>query len=353
MHNIQTEDKILFYLCLHRITFLSLCEKEILLEKLGNWNELSLLSKEDISKIIHRQISAKAIWDGKENLRMAKIALEYCKFLNIRIILNSDENYPFLLNQISDPPLLLFCRGNAELLNGRKYVSVVGTRKLSVQGRKSASDFAYQAAKNGYCVVSGLAYGADGYAHKGSVDAYFDFLNEPEMLQNLGHTIAVLPSGIDEIVPYRHKQLAQMILKSGGCILSEYEPKMSIANWHFVARNRIIAGLSESTVVIEAPDGSGSLITADFALEYGREVYLHKACFSEMALKMSDIVRKDLLKKFSQGNASKYKIENTVQKFLEQGAPVIENFDDFCAVLNEEPGIRNARIVQAELFESV
>lgn len=353
MHNIQTEDTILFYLCLHRITFLSLCEKEILLEKLGNWNELSLLSKEDISKIIHRQISAKAIWDGKENLRMAKIALEYCKFLNIRIILNSDENYPFLLNQISDPPLLLFCRGNAELLNGRKYVSVVGTRKLSVQGRKSASDFAYQAAKNGYCVVSGLAYGADGYAHKGSVDAYFDFLNEPEMLQNLGHTIAVLPSGIDEIVPYRHKQLAQMILKSGGCILSEYEPKMNIANWHFVARNRIIAGLSESTVVIEAPDGSGSLITADFALEYGREVYLHKACFSEMALKMSDIVRKDLLKKFSQGNASKYKIENTVQKFLEQGAPVIENFDDFCAVLNEEPGIRNARIVQAELFESV
>lgn len=353
MHNIQTEDKILFYLCLHRITFLSLCEKEILLEKLGNWNELSLLSKEDISKIIHRQISAKAIWDGKENLRMAKIALEYCKFLNIRIILNSDENYPFLLNQISDPPLLLFCRGNAELLNGRKYVSVVGTRKLSVQGRKSASDFAYQAAKNGYCVVSGLAYGADGYAHKGSVDAYFDFLNEPEMLQNLGHTIAVLPSGIDEIVPYRHKQLAQMILKSGGCIISEYEPKMNIANWHFVARNRIIAGLSESTVVIEAPDGSGSLITADFALEYGREVYLHKACFSEMALKMSDIVRKDLLKKFSQGNASKYKIENTVQKFLEQGAPVIENFDDFCAVLNEEPGIRNARIVQAELFESV
>lgn len=353
MHNIQTEDKILFYLCLHRITFLSLCEKEILLEKMGNWNELSLLSKEDISKIIHRQISAKAIWDGKENLRMAKIALEYCKFLNIRIILNSDENYPFLLNQISDPPLLLFCRGNAELLNGRKYVSVVGTRKLSVQGRKSASDFAYQAAKNGYCVVSGLAYGADGYAHKGSVDAYFDFLNEPEMLQKLGHTIAVLPSGIDEIVPYRHKQLAQMILKSGGCILSEYEPKMNIANWHFVARNRIIAGLSESTVVIEAPDGSGSLITADFALEYGREVYLHKACFSEMALKMSDIVRKDLLKKFSQGNASKYKIENTVQKFLEQGAPVIENFDDFCAVLNEEPGIRNARIVQAELFESV
>lgn len=353
MHNIQTEDKILFYLCLHRITFLSLCEKEILLEKLGNWNELSLLSKEDISKIIHRQISAKAIWDGKENLRMAKIALEYCKFLNIRIILNSDENYPFLLNQISDPPLLLFCRGNAELLNGRKYVSVVGTRKLSVQGRKSASDFAYQAAKNGYCVVSGLAYGADGYAHKGSVDAYFDFLNEPEMLQKLGHTIAVLPSGIDEIVPYRHKQLAQMILKSGGCIISEYEPKMNIANWHFVARNRIIAGLSESTVVIEAPDGSGSLITADFALEYGREVYLHKACFSEMALKMSDIVRKDLLKKFSQGNASKYKIGNTVQKFLEQGAPVIENFDDFCAVLNEEPGIRNARIVQAELFESV
>ena len=353
MHNIQTEDKILFYLCLHRITFLSLCEKEILLKELDDFNALALLSKEEISRIIHRQISEKAIWNGKDNLRMAKIALEYCKFLNIRIVLNSDENYPFLLKQISDPPLLLFCRGNAELLNGRKYISVVGTRKLSAQGRDCAWNFAYQAAKNGYCVVSGLAYGADGYAHKGSVDAYFDFLDDEEISKNLGHTIAVLPSGIDEIVPYRHKQLAQMILKSGGCIISEYEPKMNIANWHFVARNRIIAGLSESTVVIEAPNGSGSLITADFALEYGREVFLHKACFSEMALKMSDIVKKDLLKKFSQGTASKYKLENTVQKFLEEGAPVIEDFDDFCAVLNEEPGIRNAKIVQAELFASV
>ncbi|MDY4831494.1 MAG: DNA-processing protein DprA, partial [Treponema sp.] len=235
MHNIQTEDKILFYLCLHRITFLSLCEKEILLKELDDFNALALLSKEEISRIIHRQISEKAIWNGKDNLRMAKIALEYCKFLNIRIVLNSDENYPFLLKQISDPPLLLFCRGNAELLNGRKYISVVGTRKLSAQGRDSAWNFAYQAAKNGYCVVSGLAYGADGYAHKGSVDAYYDFIDDQTMLQKLGHTIAVLPSGIDEIVPYRHKQLAQMILKSGGCIISEYEPKMNIANWHFVA----------------------------------------------------------------------------------------------------------------------
>ena len=353
MQHIQNDDLLIFYLSLHRITFLSYFEKKNLLKKLDSYNTLALLSIEDISKIIHRQISSKVIWDGKENLRMAKIALEYCKFLNIRIVLISDEKFPFLLKQISDPPLLLFCRGNLELLNGKKYVSVVGTRKLSAQGKSCAVDFAYQAAKNGYCVVSGLAYGADGYAHKGCVDAYFDSLDDSKMLQNMGHTIAVLPSGIDEVVPYRHKQLAQMILKSGGCIVSEYEPKMSIAKWHFVARNRIIAGMSESTVVIEAPNGSGSLITADFALEYGREVYLHKSCFSEMAVKMSDIVRKDLLQKFSQGNVSKYKLENTVQKFLEEGAPVIESFDDFCAVLNEEPGIRNARIVQAELFETV
>lgn len=351
MQHIQSDEKLILYLSVHRITFLSYFEKKKLLKKLDSYNTLALLSIDEISKIIHRDFERKVNWDGKENLRAAKTALYYCKILNIDIILNSDENYPFLLKQIPDPPFLLFCRGNASLLNSDNFISVVGTRKLTAQGKQKAHDFAYDAAKNGVNIVSGLAYGADGFAHKGVLDSYYDFCDDEQKVLNLGKTVAVIPSGIDDVVPYGHKQLACKIVNSGGCIISEYEPKADMANWHFVARNRIIAGLSMATVVVEAPVGSGSLITADFALEYGREVYLHKACFSEMALRVSDSTKRTLEMDFARGKVSKYKMGNSIQKFFDAGAPVINDFEDFCFVSKEEPGIRNGKLVQGELFE--
>lgn len=349
MQHILDDEKAIFYLSLHRITFLSYFEKN-LLKKLDSYDALALLSIEEISKIIRRDFGKKVNWNGEENLRAAKTALRYCKILNIDIVLNSDENYPFMLGQIPDPPFLLFCRGNVSLLNSKKTISVVGTRKLSPEGKSVAIEFAYDAVKNGFCVASGLAYGADGFVHKGAVDAYFDFCDDENEILKFGRTIAVIPSGIDDIVPRGHKQLAQKILKSGGCVVSEYEPKICMANWRFVARNRIIAGISSATIVVEAPPGSGSLITADFALEYGRDVYLHKACFGEAAMKISDSVKQTLETDFACGKASRYKIENTVQKFLEAGAPVIDSFDDFCNVSNERPGTRNAKIIQNELY---
>ena len=348
MLHTQTKDTLLLHLSLNRITFLRFDEKKLLLKKLDSSYSLALLSIEEISQIVHRTFNKRVVWDGKENLHLAEVALHYCELLKVRILLYDDKEYPELLKQIPDPPYLLFCRGNVNLLGGPS-VSVVGTRRLSQLGKISARQFAYDAVINGCNVISGLANGADGYAHQGAIDAYFDRFEDNLDLCSLGRTIAVIPSSIDQILPASHKRMASQILQTGGCIISEYEPGLGMANWHFVGRNRIIAGLSAATVVIEAPAGSGALITADFALDYNRDVIFHSAGFQEGARVISDFVTKELEIKHAAGSVTKYKIENTPQKFLEAGAPVIDDYNDFCKVLSEPPGVVDIPM-QGELF---
>ena len=333
-----SEDKKLLALSLARITFLSFEEKLFLEKNLDSAIDLALLSIDDISLRINRPI-VKAVWNGQENLRMAKLALHYCDLLGVKLLYHSDEAYPELLRQIADPPFLLFCRGDVGLLSKRS-VSVVGTRQLTPEGKNAAYSFAYDAVKDGCCIVSGLAAGADSFAHKGAVGAWFDAVEKKQPLEGLGRTIAVIPSAIDEIVPNGNKRLAEQILKTGGCIISEYEPRVGMAKWHFVARNRIIAGLSPATVVIEAPPGSGALITADFALEYNRDLAFHQAAFGEMAASVTKRVSTRLQNDYEAKKVSKYKIENTPDKFLEAGAPIIKNYKDYCEYLSEEPGKR-------------
>ena len=225
------DDKTLLYLSLARITFLSYEEKTFLEKKLDSSIALALMSIGDISLLIKRSIN-KAVLDGQENLKMAKAALHYCNTLGIKLLHHSDERYPELLRQIADPPYLLFCRGDESLLS-RKCVSVVGTRQLTPNGKNAAYSFAYDAVNDGCCMVSGLAAGADGFAHRGAVGAYFDAVEKKlpvEQLEKLGRTIAVIPSAIDEIVQGVNKKLAEQILKTGGCIISEYEPKLDMAN---------------------------------------------------------------------------------------------------------------------------
>lgn len=346
----MTDDQIILHLSLGRITFLSFLEKKKLLKNLDSSDALALLSISDIENLINRNLSKKVLWNGKENLRMAKISFEYCKKLNIKILFNFEDKYPENLRQIADPPYLLFYRGNVSLLNG-KNISVVGTRHLTSQGKIASKQFAYDAVLDSCNVVSGLAYGADSFAHKGAVDAYFDFLEKEQNIESLGKTIAVMPSSIDKIYPVAHKRLAEQILQSGGLIISEYEPNLEMAKWHFVGRNRIIAGLSLATVVIEAPTGSGALITADFALDYGRDVFFHKVAFSEAAKKTSLIVEEQLKRDFEAKKVSQYKVENTVEKFLDSGAPIINDYADFCSALNEEPGKRDYLLLQKDLFD--
>lgn len=347
---IITDEILLLHLSLNRLTFLKYSEKKFLAKKLDSSHSLALLSIEEIEKIIGRQFRKSVVWDGKENLRMAQRALWYCLNRKIKILLNDDEDYPELLRQICDPPYLLFCRGDTSILKNTS-VSVVGTRRLSSQGRKAAKSFAYDAVLDGCNLVSGLAHGADGFAHQGAIDAFFDCEEKDGDCSKLGKTIAVLPSGIDEVIPYSHRKMAEQILMSGGCILSEYEPGMQMANWHFVARNRIIAGLSPATLVIEAPDGSGALITADFALEYNRELMFHKAGFNLQAKEIAEVVKRELKADYKAGKVSDYKMQNTVNRYLDSGALVIEDYKDYCKALKESPGERSFQPEQGLLFE--
>ncbi len=346
-----TDEKLLFRLSVARISFLDFFQKKKLSKKLDSPHSLALQSIEEIFKFAECEVKSRAVWNGAENLRMAQAEAWQCNRLGIKIIFYDDEEYPEALRQIADPPFALFVRGKTELLNGR-CVSVVGTRRLSQNGREAARSFAKDATLDGCNIVSGLAGGADSYAHLGAIDAFYEnggnLVTECGAL--LGHTIAVLPSAIDNIVPYSNKRLAAAVLQSGGCIVSEYGPGSPTGKWQFVARNRIVAGLSEATVVIEAPAGSGALITADFALEDGRDLFFHEAAFGEAASRISEVVQDDLEKSFAAGRISKYKMENTPQKFLSAGAPVIKDYKDYCVALAEPPGERSAPPVQGELF---
>lgn len=170
-----------------------------------------------------------------------------------------DPTFPQLLAAIHDPPARLFLRGAASpALLGQPAVAVVGARVCSSYGRSVARSLARDLAAAGVVVVSGMARGIDGEAHRGALDGG-------------GATVAVLGCGIDRDYPSAHAELARRI-SGTGLVVSEYEPGVEPAPWRFPARNRIIAGLCRATLVIEARERSGALITADFALEEGREV---------------------------------------------------------------------------------
>lgn len=169
-----------------------------------------------------------------------------------------DPTYPSLLLQTADPPLLLHAVGRLELLEAPS-LAIVGSRNPTPQGRDHAASFGRQISQAGWTVVSGLALGIDGAAHDGA-------------LAGSGSTIAVVGTGLDTTYPKRHAELARRIARDG-LIVSEYSLGMPPLPANFPARNRIIAGLSRGTLVVEAALQSGSLITARLAAEAGREVF--------------------------------------------------------------------------------
>lgn len=170
-----------------------------------------------------------------------------------------DGAFPPLLRAIHDPPRELYLRGDADAaILQQQAVAVVGARSCSSYGRSVARSLGRELAAAGLVVVSGMARGIDGEAHRGALEAG-------------GATVAVLGCGIDRDYPAAHAELARRISERG-LLVSEYEPGVEPAPWRFPARNRIIAGLCRATVLVEARERSGALITADFALEEGREV---------------------------------------------------------------------------------
>jgi DNA processing protein len=175
-------------------------------------------------------------------------------------IARSDARFPPRLKAIFDPPPALYVRGSGEVeLLSRRAVAVVGARSCSPYGVQVARMLGRELAAAGLIVVSGLARGVDGEAHRGA-------------LESGGPTVGVLGCGIDRDYPAVNAALSRR-MEEAGLVVSEYEPGVEPAPWRFPARNRIIAGLCEAVVVVEARERSGALITADFALEEGREVF--------------------------------------------------------------------------------
>lgn len=171
----------------------------------------------------------------------------------------SDYDYLRDLPHIPDPPKKLFIRGKLPAKRV-KTVAIVGTRKPSAYGREIATKIASECAKNSIVVISGLALGIDSIAHRAAIDSG-------------GKTIAVLANGVDKIYPRSHEDLGQKILQTNGAILSEYPNNTPARPWQFLARNRIVSGLADAVVIIEAASRSGTLSTANHALDQGKEIF--------------------------------------------------------------------------------
>ncbi|MBM7644344.1 DNA processing protein [Scopulibacillus daqui] len=199
---------------------------------------------------------AKVFFEDLHQLDMSTLLSEYEKD-GIFIITIFDHEYPSHLKEIYDPPWVLYGMGQPSLLNHHNILSVVGTRKPSKLGLLSLEKILAPFVDRKWTIVSGLALGIDGYAHQLSLSSY---------------TVAVLGSGLYCPYPRQHRALFNKIISDHAAI-SEYPPHTSPQKWRFPERNRIISGLSLGTLVVEAKERSGSLITADQALEQGRDVF--------------------------------------------------------------------------------
>ena len=187
---------------------------------------------------------------------------DWCNVNNVNIISKYGVGYPQLLNECNDAPLVLYSKGNADVLHNQYSISVVGTRNISDYGYECTNSFieGIHAAIPDMTIISGLAFGVDITAHRKAVT-----LKMP--------TVAVLAHGLDKVYPYQHSKDVADIIDSGGLLLSEYPAGTNAERFNFVARNRIIAGLSKATLVVEAGLKSGSLITANMASNYNREIF--------------------------------------------------------------------------------
>jgi len=218
------------------------------------------------------------------------------------ILLPDDELYPNSLSTLRDAPIFLFYRGNPQLLN-QASIAIVGSRNPSHYGREQAFTIARQLVTSDWHVISGLAIGIDGEAHKGA-------LNNSTGI-GCGKTIAILGSGLEAIYPKRHQALADHIVASGGVLLSEHLPDTKALAQNFPRRNRIVSGMSLGTLVIEAAYKSGSLITARLAVEQGREVFALPGAVSNP-------------------------LSRGCHQLIKEGANLIENANDIINLLNSD-----------------
>lgn len=269
------EDKK-YWIWFSLIKGLGCVRKHKLLKIYGTPDEIYKVRKSELLKIdgIGEETVSNII--EAKNEKILNYHIKYMKENNIDIIHICEKNYPQLLRQIYDAPVSLYIRGKKEILNG-KNIGIVGCRECTDYGKKAAKYFAYNLSKKGMNIISGLAKGVDSYAHWGSIGINIELekvKNCGEKQTDCGKTIAVLGNGLDMIYPKENIELANEIIRSGGAIVSEYPCGTKPDKMNFPARNRIISGISKGIIVIEAKDKSGTLITVDFALEQGRDVFV-------------------------------------------------------------------------------
>lgn len=200
------------------------------------------------------------------HLKFAEEELKFCESQNINILLRHQKNFPKLLADCIDAPAILYVKGN--LSDNKRRVSMVGTRNATTYGKEFVADFLEAAEHTKIETVSGLAYGIDAQVHQKSLD-----FNIP--------TIGVLAHGLHLVYPAKHRILSEQILSKGGVILTEFNSSQKPDKENFIQRNRIIAGLSEATIVVETGFGGGSVSTATFANGYNREVFALPGKISE------------------------------------------------------------------------
>ncbi|MFP4179163.1 MAG: DNA-processing protein DprA [Spirochaetaceae bacterium] len=273
-------------------------ERIILFDSLGSGKELFALSKSGVEHIVGRRLKGAVIPQEWERRASAILQLK-CEG-GFRIVRYWDRDYPPQLREIHDPPFLLYVRG--ELPDaGTPSVAVVGTRRPTEKALQASFLLGAELSLSGIPVVSGLAKGVDAAAHWGAV-------------KTGGSTAAVEATGIDRVYPSAHRELAGKIIENGGCLISEYPPGTEVRRYRFPERNRIISGVVRSVVVVQAPSKSGALITADYAIEEGRDLMVHKSGLTGTA-----------------GSGG--------QKLAEEGARVIESIRDITDEWKGEQGV--------------
>ncbi len=227
-----------------------------LLKTFGNPANVYAASYHQLKAVVSEKIAAE-ITQGVNHDALTDV-IHWLSQANNHLITLADAHYPKALLEITDPPPLLYAKGNVALLN-LPSIAIVGSRNASVQGEKNAEAFAHDLCGYGLCIISGLALGIDGAAHRGALKAN-------------GATIAVVGTGLDIVYPAKHRDLAHQIVEHG-LIISEFALGTPSKPQNFPKRNRIISGLSLGCLVVEANLQSGSQITARLAAEQGREVF--------------------------------------------------------------------------------
>ena len=243
-----------------------------LLTEINNKIKRNLIIKYKDPKIIYELDDAELMSNsgiGKKAVCLIQIKLikerldDYIEKMNqekINILTIQDKEYPRILRQIYDYPITLYIKGNNDILNNTN-IAIIGCRDCTEYGKKAAEYFSYNLAKENVTIVSGLARGIDGYSHIGALKAK-------------GKTIAVLGNGLDIVYPKQNEIIYQKIIEENGAIVSEYPLGTKPEKNNFPERNRIISGISKGVLIIEAKERSGTIVTADFALEQGRDVYV-------------------------------------------------------------------------------